>query len=333
MAAPTPLLPPVQESEELQHLPPVPDSDVGDSPPPSPSEGRAAPTSDAAPAQAENNAAYAYLTYLKESCKVKSPEPVFTATSGSVRTSKIRGEDWNNIGVSIELDVLDEDLAVFTKPRVTPEQLNEHLAFMTSEAKRNTEVRISHLTGKEKELFKAAKEKELDQWVQHAVVKVCKRAGIPLSRIMPMRWVLTRKNSDDGSGKKAKARLVARGYTDPDLVTLRAEAPTLSKQARHVIFQMAASCHFKVERADVKTAFLQGDKTEESREVFLEPVPELRQKLGMGPINFYDLWDLLTDSVQLPGHGTFVHEKIYLHSDGECASSINVPLCFMMGKS
>ena len=46
--------------------------------------------------------------------------------------------------------------------------------------------------------------------------------------------------TDDG-GKKAKARLVVRGYTDPDLVKLRAESPTRSKVARHIIIQLGAS--------------------------------------------------------------------------------------------
>ena len=57
--------------------------------------------------------------------------------------------------------------------------------------------------------------------------KVAKRAGVPTSRIMPMRWVLTWETIPDET--KAKARLVVKGFTDPDLIKLRAEAPTLSK--------------------------------------------------------------------------------------------------------
>ena len=61
---------------------------------------------------------------------------------------------------------------------------------------------------------------------------------------------------------KAKARLVVKGFTDPDLTTLRAEAPTLSKAARHMLLQLGASMKFTFEVGDVKTAFLQGDKSE-----------------------------------------------------------------------
>ena len=96
-----------------------------------------------------------------------------------------------------------------------------------------------------------------------------------------MRWVLTWKLSEETGEYGAKARLVIKGFTDPDLTTLRAEAPTLSKGSRHLILQTAASSHFTVEVGDVKTAFLQGDKTEQDRDVFVEPVPEFRQKLGM----------------------------------------------------
>ena len=62
--------------------------------------------------------------------------------------------------------------------------------------------------------------------------------------------------------KKATARLVVKGITDPDLVTFRGESPTLSKAARHMILQLGASLKFTFEVGDVKTAFLQGDKVE-----------------------------------------------------------------------
>ena len=72
-----------------------------------------------------------------------------------------------------------------------------------------------------------------------------------------MHWVLVGKNvQEDGqSTVKAKARLVVKGLTDPDLTTLRAEAPTLRKAARHMFLQLGASMKFTFEVVDVKTAF------------------------------------------------------------------------------
>ena len=151
---------------------------------------------------------------------------------------------------------------------------------MTSDAKRKPKASFSHLSPDEKSQFSAAKTKELDQWVSHAIFKAAKRAVVPVSRIMPMRWVLTWKTTPDET--KAKARLVVKGFTDPDLIKLRAEAPTLSKLGRHMLLQMASSNKFRLEVGDVKTAFLQGDKTETDRDVFLEPVKEIRERLAAG---------------------------------------------------
>ena len=79
-----------------------------------------------------------------------------------------------------------------------------------------------------------------------------------MSRIMPMRWVLTWKEAEGET--KAKARLVVKCFTDPDLTTVRAEAPTLSRMGRHMLLQLGASLKMTFEVGNVKTAFLQGDK-------------------------------------------------------------------------
>lgn len=90
----------------------------------------------------------------------------------------------------------------------------------------------------------AAQHKELDQLILNSVCAMAKRACIPLSRIMAMRWILTLKEVEpDGEypeGRKSKTRLVAKGFTDPDLTTIRDEAPTLSKVGRHLSRQLAA---------------------------------------------------------------------------------------------
>ena len=102
-----------------------------------------------------------------------------------------------------------------------------------------------------------AKKLEADQWISNTVFSVAKRSGIPKNRIMSMRWILTWKKTDEGD--KAKARLVVKGFTDPDLTTIRAESPTLSKIGRNCLLQLAASCRVTISMGDVKTAFLQGE--------------------------------------------------------------------------
>jgi len=76
---------------------------------------------------------------------------------------------------------------------------------------------------------------------------------------MAMRWILTWKKVEGSDEQKAKARLVVKGFTDPDLTTIRAVSPTLSKVGRNCLLQLAASYKMKLSMGDVKTAFLQGN--------------------------------------------------------------------------
>ena len=62
---------------------------------------------------------------------------------------------------------------------------------------------------------------------------------------MTMHWVHIRKVAGDTGEKKARARLVVKGFTDPDLTEIRAESPTLSRLSRQLILQIAASRGFR----------------------------------------------------------------------------------------
>ena len=65
---------------------------------------------------------------------------------------------------------------------------------------------------------------------------------------------------------KAKARLVCRGDRDPDLLTLRRDAPTLTRMGLMVILQIASSMRmWFIFNSDITGAFLQGDQSLASR--------------------------------------------------------------------
>jgi len=235
----------------------------------------------------EDNANVAYWSQLRKFQKDsrRRESPCFGVNHHSKDPRKIRKGQWRDNVVEYSLDIFDEDLDIFNNDQLPEEQLMDHFALMTTEAKRHAEVIIRNLTVKERNEFEAAKFKELDQWISHSVFSIVKRAGIPLDRVMTMRWVLTWKipdNAPDGD-RKAKARLVVKGFTDPDLTTIRAEAPTLSRVGKHTLLQLAASNDWQLTKGDVKTAFLQGDSGEGKRQIYVDPTGEVRKKLGMTP--------------------------------------------------
>ena len=233
---------------------------------------------------AEDNANVAYWTKLRKFAKDSKHEaPCFGVNHHSKDPRKIRKGMWPDNVVEYSMDIFDEDLEIFKDSELPDKQLVDHFALMTTEAKRHAEVIIRNLTVNEKNEFEAAKYKELDQWISHSVFSIVKRAGIPLDRVMTMRWVLTWKipdNAKDGD-RKAKARLVVKGFSDPDLTTIRAEAPTLSRVGKHTLLQLTASNDWQLTKGDVKTAFLQGDSEEGKRQVYVDPTGEVRKKLGM----------------------------------------------------
>ena len=96
---------------------------------------------------------------------------------------------------------------------------------------------------------------------------------------MTVRWVHTWKVAEDTVETKAKARLVVKGFADPDWTEIRSESPTLSRLSRQLILQFSASRVFRLRKGDVKTAFLSGDREEARRDVYAEPPQEMRDKL------------------------------------------------------
>ncbi len=58
------------------------------------------------------------------------------------------------------------------------------------------------------------------------------------------------------------------GFTDPDLVDVPRDSPTLALRSRLMIFAIAAASKWKLYKGDIKCAFLQGEKEEHARKVY-----------------------------------------------------------------
>eukprot|EP00435_Cladocopium_sp_Y103_P014044 s1565_g3.t1 len=156
-----------------------------------------------------------------------------------------------------------------------------HAALLTTAAKKSrAEVQYSTLDAEEKKLFDLAKDKELKCWLETSAVKKILRNRIHPDRIMTSRWILTYKpDPTSPKGHKHKARLVVRGYQDPELDKVSTDSPTLGRDARQLLLQTVCSAGWDIQSFDITTAFLRGRA--DGRELAMEPVKELRSLLKM----------------------------------------------------
>lgn len=158
---------------------------------------------------------------------------------------------------------------------------------LNEKPKRRAEVQFRQLSDSDKLDFLRAMQGEVGSYLENEAVAIASRLGVPSERVMGMRWVLTWKIVHDNNGeevsKKRKARLIIKGFQDPDLLQLRKDSPTLSTQSRNVVLGLAAMNRWTVQTGDIKTAFLNGDQTEYQRAVYADPPEEVKEMLGMKP--------------------------------------------------
>ena len=151
--------------------------------------------------------------------------------------------------------------------------------------KKNAEVCFRKLEENEKMEFRRAMDKEIDSYLSHEAVEIAKMHEINPERLLGMRWVLTWKPVENKDGQvidnTAKARLIIKGVQDPDLLNIKRDAPTLSTASRNLLLSIAATNQWETKVGDIKTAFLNGDKTEAVRNIFADPPIEVRQRLNM----------------------------------------------------
>ncbi|CAE7322055.1 RE2, partial [Symbiodinium sp. CCMP2456] len=147
--------------------------------------------------------------------------------------------------------------------------------------KRRVEVSFRKLGPEDREKFKGAMKKEWQSWLENKVTTIAKGKGVPKSRIIGSRWVLTWKKSSDPDDRtlSAKARLVLVGFQDPDLGRIATDSPTLRKESKHVILSICASKGWVIWGADIKTAFLSGDNSD--RQLYFRPPPEVRELMNL----------------------------------------------------
>ena len=132
---------------------------------------------------------------------------------------------------------------------------------------RKGEVNMRLLDPDKQAEFVSAKCGELENYFgnhvwEFATEKESKDA-VENKRVITARWVLTWKRinedkPDETPRYKAKARLVLRGFEDPDLLNIKTASPTASRLARLFLLTVAVWKGWIVFCGDVKAAFLSG---------------------------------------------------------------------------
>lgn len=105
---------------------------------------------------------------------------------------------------------------------------------------------------------------------------------------MILKW----KNEEDGdgnvTGKRPKARLVIKGFQDPNLFKIPKDSPTLSTVGRDLLFAVSSYHSWDLSIGDIKTAFLKV-MTQSMIARFME------EMLNMTPNKFVRLGKPFTD--------------------------------------
>ena len=89
-----------------------------------------------------------------------------------------------------------------------------------------------------------------------------------------------RKETDAGQ-RRAKARLVIRGFKDPDLGKYQTNSPTLSRAARSALIGLAVHLSFRIFSLDAKTAFLSGDASRRPKPLYAALPRDLLEALKL----------------------------------------------------
>ena len=168
-------------------------------------------------------------------------------------------------------------------------------AYLATVAKRQrSEVKLRDLSSSEYQEFREAQKKEINQWLETGTVRKVLRDLIPTKNIMQCRWVHTWKELDEidrkklGKNRKAKSRLVVMGFQDPDLEDIPRDSPTLQRDSRSLLLQLAASQCWYINSFDITTAFLRGSRRDQ-RKLAIEPPEEMRSHMRLKPNEICEL--------------------------------------------
>ena len=155
------------------------------------------------------------------------------------------------------------------------------MAFLAEKIRSSNELSEEEITSNKDEILIAQK-KELDEWKAHCVYEEVE-GHMVTKRILDNRWVYTwktRMTEKNQMEKFIKARLVIKGFQDPDLGSnLIIFCATMAKKESHfLVLSVGVLKKWNTFQMDISTAFLKSDGFD--RTVFTKnPTPETKTKL------------------------------------------------------
>ena len=139
----------------------------------------------------------------------------------------------------------------------------------TAKIKKSKEASQTELRQYSKQ-FAEAKKNEIDSWVENDVydlVDIRKLSPHDKRNFVTGRWVLNIKRGRDGTFEKCKARWVLRGFQDKQKFDQQTDSPAASRPGFRMACQLASNKSWNLFHMDLKTAFLQGQKYDNTRNI------------------------------------------------------------------
>ena len=142
--------------------------------------------------------------------------------------------------------------------------------------------KFAHLVGKKRKeatqqekrqmakQFLEAKKAECKSWFDNDVFELVDMRKLKIRNFVSGRWVLTIKRDKDGNFLKCKARWVLKGFQDKQKDSQQTDSPAASRSGFRCVAQQAAIAGWDLYHMDLKTAFLQGETYDESRDIICQ---------------------------------------------------------------
>ena len=147
------------------------------------------------------------------------------------------------------------------------------------QVRQRKEVKMTHLSPAEKREFLKSMQIEWQALLKSQAARVLSpeetaqaRTRWP-DRAMDTRWAW-KPDESKPSGRRAKGRLIIKGFADPDLLDIESHSPTLSRKGFMTVLQSVCSHGHKLQFGDVQQAFNTGDPIKREQPLFARMPPD-----------------------------------------------------------